>query len=472
MSDKTHETSKNPELISEICKAEELYCNGKSTECDAAYQALFDRFTKPKEQIQIIQHWNECLIAIYNDLTEKRRYDEALEVCQKSLLLLEKYPVELNHKLLSTQNTYAGCLNHTGNHEQAIKVYKELLVKSVNKYGKSAHNTLITIGNLAGAFQRIGKIPSAIQMRTRAVNGFLQLHGKKDRDYMRELSNLSDDYSLLGNTEKAICLMSQVYELRRKNLGEHNVYTLDSLNMIGLFYRHLLKYSTAAEYYGKARELTLSDDYYTLIAAIRLADCYACIDQNKKALEVLNSISKKVNECEVENNFLRGSREYVYSLMELNNRNYSAAEAHAEEALRLELKEDEQAHTSKRFLAEILFYSGNYDKANKVIEEIHDEYLKESHNANLCLKFECLYANIKSAVGDFQISADALNKAALISRQCHSPAAGFLIASSKAFAAYFRLDMECFEKYKSIALGYSGWGVDRDGFSVRWLKQL
>lgn len=103
---------------------------------------------------------------------------------------------------------------------------------------------------------------------------------------------------------------------------------------------------------------------------------------------------------------------------------------------------------------------------------IHDEYLKKENSAIHSLKFECLYANIKSAVGDFQISADALDKAALISRQCRFTAAGFPIASSKAFAAYCRLDMECFEKYESIALGYSGWGVDSHGFSVRWLKQL
>ncbi len=159
-------------------------------------------------------------------------------------------------------------------------------------------------------------------------------------------------------------------------------------------------------------------------------------------------------------------------MIELNNSNYSEAEAHAEEAVKYDSSQDESAHTSKRFLAEILFHSGSYEKANRIIEEIHDEYLEKENSAILSLNFECLYANIKSAVGDFQISADALDKAALISRQCRFPAAGFLIASSKAFTAYCRLDMESFDKYRTVALAYTQFGVDKNGLRVRWLEQL
>ncbi len=293
MAENVLNTAEKKEIEAAIEIAEELYCDGKSDECDAAFQALLDKYTQPKEQIHIIKRWNECLKAIYNDLIEKLRYGEALELCSKALLFLGKYPVELNDELLSMQNDYANCLKHMDKQEQAIKIYKELIIKCTAKYGKGANNTLISFGNLAGSLKDTGKLPAAIQMRTCAVNGLLQLHGKKNRDYMRELSNLSDDYSLLGNMQKAINLESQVYKLRKKNLGKHNIYTIDSPNIIASFYRTMMQYSKAIFFYKKARSLTLVDDYYTLTSAIMLAKCYACIDQNEKAQQTLNSLSKK-----------------------------------------------------------------------------------------------------------------------------------------------------------------------------------
>lgn len=57
------------------------------------------------------------------------------------------------------------------------------------------------------------------------------------------------------------------------------------------------------------------------------------------------------------------------------------------------------------------------------------------------MKYECLYSDIKAAVGDFRHSEDALEKAVLIAGQCKFAAAGFMLASSKAFDAYCKLDM-------------------------------
>lgn len=68
------------------------------------------------------------------------------------------------------------------------------------------------------------------------------------------------------------------------------------------------------------------------------------------------------------------------------------------------------------------------------------------------MKYECLYSDIKAAVGDFRHSEDALEKAVLIAGQCKFAAAGFMLASSKAFDAYCKLDMERLEKYRDIAL--------------------
>lgn len=452
--------------------AEELYCDGKSDECDAAFQQLYDRYINHQERSIIVRHWTECLTGLFYEFDEQRQYNEALKLGKKIMFLLEEFPEEMSDELLSAQNNYASCLNDAEHYEQAIQIYKKLIGKCVVKYGKNGHNTLIAMGNMASSLRDSGKIAAAIQIRSHAVNGLLKLHGKNNIDYIRELVNLAEDHSYLGNKNQAIKLLTKAYELRNSNLGEHDSLTTNALNILGSYFKDIMQYSTAISHFEKAIQLTQTEDFYSLIYVVQMARCYALIGQNDHAANTLNNFSARISECEVEEDTLKENLEYVYSLIDINNRNYSAAEAHAEEAVKHDSAQDESAHTSKCFLAEMLFYSGNYNKANKVIEEIHDEYPKETHSANLCLKFECLYANIKSAVGDFQISADALDKAALISRQCRFPAAGFLIASSKAFAAYCRLDMESFDKYRTVALAYTQFGVDKNGLRVRWLEQL
>lgn len=472
MAESVLDTAEKKGIEAAIEIAEELYCDGKSDECDAAFQQLYYRYINHQERSIIVRHWTECLTGLFYEFDEQRQYSEALKLGKKIMFLLEEFPEEMSDELLSAQNNYASCLKDTEHYEQAIQIYKKLIGKCVIKYGKDGHNTLIAMGNMASSLRDSGKIAAAIQMRSHVVNGLLKLHGKNNIDYIRELVNLAEDHSYLGNKNQAIKLLTKAYELRNNKLGEYDSLTTNALNILGSYFKDIMQYSTAISHFEKAIHLTEAEDYYSMIYVIQMARCYALIGQNDHAANTLNNFSAEISECEVEKDTLKENLEYVYSLIELNNRNYFAAESHAEEAVKHDSAQDESAHTSKCFLAEILFYSGSYDKANKVIEEIHDKYPEKENSAVLCLKFECLYANIKSAVGDFQLSADALDKAVLISRQCRSPAAGFLIASSKAFAAYCRLDMECFEKYRCIALGYSGWGVDRHGFSVRWLKQL
>lgn len=127
---------------------------------------------------------------------------------------------------------------------------------------------------------------------------------------------------------------------------------------------------------------------------------------------------------------------------------------------------------AKKFVAQVLFYAGDYQRAYAISEQISDYYENTEYNVLDLLMYNYVYANVTAALGMFDKAEKSVYNMMAISRQCTFAAASFLAYSANAFLAMKQGNTSEFERIRSLAMGYAAVGMDMREFEVVWLRNL
>lgn len=453
--------------------AEDLFCDGKYEESSREFDRLLN-IAAGEERLAVAERWVDCLIERYSELSDQKKNNEALVLCEKALKLLMFRADRFNERILLVRNDRAAILSEIERYDEAASEYNELISECSALYGSKGHDTLIAMGNFAGVLHDIGKIPQAIQLRSRAINGLRLLHGETDTDYMRELVNLSHDYEDIGNFFKAISVLKTVYELRKRALGKNNDMTINALFQLAVCYKRIQQSYEAVRLFEIAVNSIESDDFYTLIHKVQYAICCAWIGEKSQAELLIDMVLGQIGSADFGVNIIHENLEYAYSSIALYELDYGAAVRHAEKAIHCIEGQNgaEETYSAKKYLAEVLFYAGEYNRAYSLLEHISEYY----ENSESCifekLMYQFIRADILSALGHFEYAEASVSELMRISRQCTFAAAPFLAYSAGSYLALQRGDHGDFERLKAIALAYAMSGMDMREFEVLWLKSL
>ena len=274
------------------------------------------------------------------------------------------------------------------------------------------------MGNLAEVYSDAGRIQAAIALRSQAVNGLRQLHGKSHCDYIREMINLALDYGYAGNYTKALALLEQAYKLRKRKLGMNDDYTVDVIFQIAVNYKRIQQGEKALRYFRLADSRIKKDDFFTLIHKVQYAICLSWLGEKKQAERIVSTVSAQLSLAEYGIDVLKENMEYVYSGIALYERNYADAVLHAENAVSCIINDSDRKMGAKKFVAQVLFYAGDYQRAYAISEQISDYYENTEYNVLDLLMYNYVYANATAALGMFDKAEKSVYNMMAISRQC------------------------------------------------------
>lgn len=459
--------------ISERLKhAEDLFCDEKYDESEREFEQLLNETADEDGVCQIVECWVNCLMEQYYELQDINNYKEALVPCEKSLELLKAHADKFYDKLLCVRNDYASIIGELEMYDEAEAEYIRLISECRSYYGSKSHDMYIAMGNLAGVYSDTGRISAAIALRSRAINGFRQLHDKSNHDCIREMINLAFDYEYAGNYTKALSLLEQAYELRKQKLGMNDDYTIDVIFHIAVYYKRIQQGEKAVRFFQLAVSCIKKDDFVTLINTLQYALCLSWIGEKKQAERIVSKVSDQLSLAEYGVDILKENMEYAYSEIALYERNYPDAVLHAENAVSCIINNFDRTVGAQKYVAEVLFYAGEYQRAYTILEQISDYYENTEYSVLALLEYYYVYANVTAALGMFDKSEKSVFNVMTISRQCTFAAASFLAYSANAFLALKRGDNSEFERLRSIALGYAASEMDMREFEVVWLKNL
>lgn len=453
--------------------AEYLFCDEKFDESERKFEQLLNENTDEAGACQIVECWVNCLMKRYYELQDVNNYEEAIIPCKKSLDLLNTYADKFYDKLLCVRNDYSLIISELEMYDEAEAEYISLISECRFYYGGKNHDMYIAMGNLAEIYSDTGRIPAAIAMRSHAINGLRELHGKSHSDYIREMINLAFDYEYAGNYTKALALLEQAYELRKQKLGMNNAYTIDVIFHIAVYYKRIQQGEIAVRYFRLAASHIEKDDFTTLIHKVQYAICLSWIGEKKQAERIVSKVSDQLSLAEYGVDELKEYMEYAYSGIALYERNYAEAVLHAENAVSCIINNNSvRKVNAQEYVAVVLFYAGEYQRAYTILEQISDHYEKTECDVLDLLMYNYVHANVTAALGMFDKAEKSVFNAMTISRQCTFASASFLAYSADAFLALKQGNDSEFERLRMLAMSYAAVGMDEREFEVVWLKNL
>lgn len=166
------------------------------------------------------------------ELKERGEFDRALAM-EKKLLEAQTRTLGPEHEeTLKTLNNMAVTYQLMGNVKAALDIQGDLPKKMAAIHGPESPITIRCIDNFAVSCTEIGEYEAAIVGHETALALAVQHLGEESNDALEIKGNFARVLALTGDVQTCHEFQSEVYEARRRTLGESNPVTLAALQQL------------------------------------------------------------------------------------------------------------------------------------------------------------------------------------------------------------------------------------------------
>ncbi|MDR2870667.1 MAG: tetratricopeptide repeat protein, partial [Deferribacteraceae bacterium] len=217
------------------------------------------------------------------------RYDEALEILSRVLLIREKL---LGAEHLDTADSYndVACIySDQGDYAKALEYHQKSLKIRESVLGIEHPNTALSYNSIGLVYSAQGDYVKALEYHQKAFKIYESVLGIKHLNTAISYNNIGLVYSAQGDYVKALEYYQKSLEIRESVLGAEHPDTASSYNNIATVYDAQGNYAKALEYHQKAlkiREHVLGAEHSdTAMSYNNIATVYDAQGDYAKALE-------------------------------------------------------------------------------------------------------------------------------------------------------------------------------------------
>ncbi len=268
-------------------------------------------------------------------------------------------------------------LNHTGRHDEAFQLSKDLHVRTVENFGENSALTANSCQALAVAYLYNSEFNEAEPLLQQCINIRKSLFGNDYIELSTTYNSLATLYSDSGDPQKAEPLLLEALRILKIYFPPNHSSFAQTLNNLGVAYDLLGNPQKAIEMYRQSLDIKLSSDNPS---PLKISNSYNNI---AAVYEYSNELEKAIEYYQIslgllEDNGMQNTQEYALGLMNLgvawtHAKNYAKAEEillAAKESAALAFSE---THFKKAFLllniSINLLETGDYFTARPMIYE-------------------------------------------------------------------------------------------------------
>jgi len=246
-------------------------------------------------QAAIIEQYGEShmdyirsLVNLAGCLDSLSRFDEALPLYREILLKVELVQGKSHSDYGFSLYLLARCLNSLSRFEEALPLYREVLLNVEMTMGKEHWHYGASLNNLAGCLGSLSRYDEALPLHREALLITEITLGKSDSKYGTSLYNLAENLSFLGHYDEALSLCREALLNAEVSLGKkHQVYG-ERLSGLAAILDFLGRYDEALPLYREAllnTELVLGKSHRYYSASLNgLALCLNSLGRFEEAL--------------------------------------------------------------------------------------------------------------------------------------------------------------------------------------------
>ena len=164
--------------------------------------------------------------------SEIGRIEEAIQLAEKGVRLFEEDTINMKNLDIYADrlNSLAHCYSLSNRPKDALRVGKRCFDLLNTKFGLDNHQTLVAANNLAYYYNELGYTDEAGDLLFLVVE-----HAEKDIQKSGDIlstayENLAMDWARMrGDFQTSLNFINKSYELRKKMLGDNNLFTIQSL---------------------------------------------------------------------------------------------------------------------------------------------------------------------------------------------------------------------------------------------------
>ena len=301
----------------------------------------------------------------YKEFLEKKVKENArnINVVDYLILLVDEYirgeilPTDENYKKLEELLECICDLYDIGQMNDEHSLINKLMKFFLSKNEKYELFKIEVQHYLAISYRDKGDFQKSLEISQELYEKRKKILGEKHPDTLKAFNNMAVSYSKLGEYQKALEIEEEVYEKEKEVLGESHQDTLKTLSNIAVSYSNIGNHAKVLEIneqvYQKRKETLGENHLDTLKALSNMAASYSYMGDYAKALEVNEQVYQKRKETLGEN--------HLDTLKVLNNMAVSNSC----------IKEHQKA---------LELYCQVYEKRKKMLGENHPDTLKVLSN--------------------------------------------------------------------------------------------
>ncbi len=195
------------------------------------------------------------LVSLAKTRIDQRKYDEAAELYQRALTILERDPDKNRQYVIDTLSNLARTHEFQSRYVEAVELRKRAVALGEGGTGRDKGIGLAnSLSDLAIAYYLLGRYAEAEPLDERALMIRESALGRSHRDVAVSLNNLAQVYERLGRNEDAEVLHRRAIAIEEKATGANRQLAV-SLNNLGLVDIKLGRYAEAEQLTKRALAL-------------------------------------------------------------------------------------------------------------------------------------------------------------------------------------------------------------------------
>ena len=242
-----------------LSQASEIYSSKKISEpsvfarLEYSWALLLDRENDNEAAIHHLEnslkYWNSQLpslnvnrekgliyMLLGNLYSAKSQFDDSMEYYSLAEQNFESFAQKTNNNLLAVKNNMAQTLAQTGDTQQALKIYQELVRIGEEYLGQSHPDFIVFKLNLANAYYENNKPNDSIKELDEVMQVTIDYFGKESVAYLYSQSVYASSLKLLKQFSEAERIFQKIIQISKKILGQSNPQTLThQYNLIELY---------------------------------------------------------------------------------------------------------------------------------------------------------------------------------------------------------------------------------------------
>jgi CHAT domain-containing protein/Flp pilus assembly protein TadD len=219
------------------------------------------------------------LVSRCEELYFAGKYDEAIEVCQRVLVVYEKHLGGEHPNVATLLNNIAGAYKAKGDYAKAELLFQRALAIYERALGGEHLYVAVSLNNLATLYEAKGDYAKAEALFQRALALYEKASDGENPHQGEALGNLAGLYRAKGDYAKAEPLYLRALAILERTLGGEHAHVATTLNNLALLYRTQGGYAKAEPLYRRSlaiREKTLGAEHPDVAQSLNnLAALYA-----------------------------------------------------------------------------------------------------------------------------------------------------------------------------------------------------